>query len=146
MLGVSLGAGSIGVVSAWLVTACRFPGRRLLQWALLLPLAFPAYIIAYTYTGLLDAAGPVQEWLRVTFDWSFGEYWFPEVRSLGGAVVMFSLVLYPYVYLLARAAFLEQSAHAVDAARILGSGPWRAFFRVSCLLPAPVSSPACLWP
>lgn len=134
MLGVSLGAGSIGVVSAWLVTACRFPGRRLLQWALLLPLAFPAYIIAYTYTGLLDAAGPVQEWLRVTFDWSFGEYWFPEVRSLGGAVVMFSLVLYPYVYLLARAAFLEQSAHAVDAARILGSGPWRAFFRVS--LPA----------
>lgn len=134
MIGVAVGTLSIGVTTAWLVTVCRFPGRRPMQWALLLPLAFPGYIIAYTYTGLLDVAGPLQGWLRRTFEWSYGEYWFPEVRSLSGAIVMLSLVLYPYVYLLARAAFVEQSGHLIDASRILGRGPWSTFFVVS--LPA----------
>jgi len=135
MLGVAVGTLVIGVSAAWLVTLCRFPGRALLEWALLLPLAMPAYIIAYTYTGMFDYAGPVQSLLRETFGWSqASDYWFPDVRSLGGAMVMLTLVLYPYVYLLARAAFLEQSAYTLDVARTLGCGPWASFWRVS--LPA----------
>jgi iron(III) transport system permease protein len=131
MLGVAVVTLSIGVTSAWLTVGFRFPGSRVLEWALLLPLAMPAYIIAYTYAGLLDFAGPVQSALRETFQWARGEYWFPEVRSLPGAIAMLSLVLYPYVYLLARTAFLEQSAVAVDVARTLGCGPVASFFRVT---------------
>lgn len=134
MLGVGALALPLGVVPAWLVTSFRFPFSRQLEWALLLPLAFPAYIIAYTYTGLLDFAGPAQSWWRETFG---GGYWFPEVRSLPGAAVMLALVLYPYVYLLTRAAFQEQSACAVEAARVLGAGPARAFFRVALPLARP---------
>jgi iron(III) transport system permease protein len=134
MLGVALGTLLIGVSTAWLTVNCRFPGVRFFEWALLLPLAVPAYIIAYTYAGMFDFAGPVQSSLREFFGWARGEYWFPQIRSLSGAVVMLSLVLYPYVYLLARTAFLEQSAIAIDIARTLGCGPWAAFFRVT--LPA----------
>ena len=134
MLGVGALALPLGVIPAWLVTSFRFPLSRPLEWALLLPLAFPAYIIAYTYTGLLDFAGPAQTWLREAFG---GGYWFPEVRSLPGAAVMLALVLYPYVYLLTRAAFQEQSACAVEAARVLGAGPARAFFRVALPLARP---------
>ena len=134
MLGVAVGTLLIGVSTAWLTVSCRFPGSRILEWALLLPLAVPAYIIAYTYAGSLDFAGPVQSSLRAVFGWSRGDYWFPQVRSLGGAIVMLTLVLYPYVYLLARSAFLEQSAAAMDVARTLGCGPLQSFFRVS--LPA----------
>src|SRR5690606_39715116 len=104
--GVAVGVASIGVTCAWLVVACDFPGRRTFEWALLLPLAMPAYIIGYTYTGLLDFTGPVQSALRDSFGWRYGEYWFPNIRSLDGAIAMPALVLYPYVYLLARAAFL----------------------------------------
>ncbi|KAF0191455.1 MAG: iron(III) transport system permease protein [Gammaproteobacteria bacterium] len=131
MVGVAAGTLIIGVSTAWLTTMCSFPGRRIFEWALLLPMAFPAYIIAYTYTGLLDFAGPVQTALREWFAWSYGDYWFPELRSIGGAIVMLSLVLYPYVYLLSRAAFLEQSSHAMDASRMLGCGPWRSFLLIS---------------
>ena len=134
MLGVGALALPLGVIPAWLVTSFRFPLSRQLEWALLLPLAFPAYIIAYTYTGLLDFAGPAQSWLREAFG---AGYWFPEVRSLPGAAVMLALVLYPYVYLLTRAAFQEQSACAVEAARVLGAGPTRAFFRVALPLARP---------
>ena len=134
MLGVGALALPLGVIPAWLVTSFRFPLSRQLEWALLLPLAFPAYIIAYTYTGLLDFAGPAQSWLREAFG---GGYWFPEVRSLPGAAVMLALVLYPYVYLLTRSAFQEQSACAVEAARVLGAGPARAFFRVALPLARP---------
>ena len=134
MLGVGALALPLGVIPAWLVTSFRFPLSRQLEWALLLPLAFPAYIIAYTYTGLLDFAGPAQSWLREAFGES---YWFPEVRSLPGAAVMLALVLSPYVYLLTRAAFQEQSACAVEAARVLGAGPARAFFRVALPLARP---------
>ncbi len=137
MAGVAAGAGSIGITTAWLTTMYRFPGRRLFIWALLLPLAFPAYILAYTYTGMLEPAGPVQGWIRATFHVGYGEYWFPEIRSLPGAAVMLSLVLYPYVYLLARASFLEQSVCALEASRSLGCGPWRSFFTVALPLARP---------
>jgi iron(III) transport system permease protein len=135
---VALGAGAIGVGAAWLVTMCRFPGRRVFEWALALPLAFPAYVIAYAYTELLDHPGPVQTALRAAFGWGPRDYWFPEVRSVEGAALMFTLVLYPYVYLLARAAFLQQSAAAFDVARTLGYGPWAAFRRVA----VPMARPA----
>ncbi len=137
MLGVALGAGSMGVTMAWLVSMYDFPGRNLFTWSLLLPLAIPAYIIAYTYTGMLEAGGPVQSWIREAFGLSFGEYWFPEIRSIGGAICMFSLVLYPYVYLLARAAFLDQSVCALEAARTLGCGPWGSFFQIALPLARP---------
>jgi iron(III) transport system permease protein len=140
MLGVGIGALLIGVPAAWLTSVCEFPGRRLFEWALLLPMAIPAYIIAYTYTGLLDFAGPLQTGLRETFGWTRQDYWFPEVRSLSGAVVMLALVLYPYVYLLARAAFLDQSAAVLEVSRTLGAGPWRRFFRVSL----PMARPALI--
>lgn len=134
MCGVAVGTVVLGVSTAWLTTLCRFPGRKTFEWILLLPLAIPAYIIAYTYTGMLDFAGPVQTALRTWFDWQSGDYWFPQIRSLGGAMCMLSLVLYPYVYLLARAAFLEQSVRAIDVSRALGCSAWMSFFRVS--LPA----------
>jgi len=137
MLGVSLGTLSMGVTCAWLTAMCRFPGRRIFEWALLLPMAMPAYIIAYTYTGMLDFAGPVQSTLRAAFGWSYGDYWFPEIRSLPGAIAMLSLVLYPYVYLLSRAAFLEQSVATLEVSRTLGAGPWRSFFSVALPLARP---------
>ncbi len=139
-LGVGCLALPLGVIPAWLVTLYRFPCSRQLEWALLLPLAMPAYIIAYTYTGLLDVAGPLQSWLRAAFAWQYGDYWFPDIRSLPGAVLMLSLVLYPYIYLLARAALLEQSASVVEVARTLGVKPAGAFFKV--LLP--LSRPAII--
>lgn len=132
-LGVGCLALPLGVIPAWLVTLYRFPCSRQLEWALLLPLAMPAYIIAYTYTGMLDVAGPLQSWLRAAFAWQYGDYWFPDIRSLPGAVLMLSLVLYPYIYLLARAALLEQSASVVEVARTLGVKPAGAFFKI--LLP-----------
>jgi len=137
IVGVGAGTLIIGTGTAWLVTMCRFPGRPVFEWALLLPLAVPAYVIAYCYTGLFDFAGPVQTVLRETFGWSRGDYWFPRVRSLGGAIAMMTLVLYPYVYMLARAAFLEQSVCALEASRILGRGPWRSFLTVALPLARP---------
>lgn len=138
VLGVSLGTSLIGVSTAWLVTMCRFPGRWLVQWALLLPLAVPAYILAYVYTELLEYYGPVQMALRAVFGWtSVEDYWFPPIRSLPGAVAMLSLVLYPYVYLLARVAFQEQSVCTIEASRSLGCGPWRSFFKVALPLARP---------
>ena len=137
MVGVAFGAGSMGVTTAWLTSMFQFPGRRFLSWALLLPLAIPAYIIAYTYTGMLDVSGPLQDWIRSTFDLRYGDYWFPEIRSIWGAIAMLSLVLYPYVYLLARAAFLDQSICVLEASRSLGCGPWRSFFTVAIPLARP---------
>jgi iron(III) transport system permease protein len=137
ILGVGVGTAVIGVGAAWLVTACRFPGRGIFEWALLLPFAVPAYILAYTYTGVLDTPGPVQAALRDAFGWRVGEYWFPQVRSLGGAAAMLCLTLYPYVYLLARAAFLEQSVCVLEVSRTLGRGPWRSFVSVAVPLARP---------
>ncbi|MDH3673279.1 MAG: iron ABC transporter permease [Gammaproteobacteria bacterium] len=137
VLGVSLGTLLLGVPTAWLCSVCQFPGRKLFSWALLLPLAFPPYIIAYTYTGLLDFAGPLQTYLRTLFDWQYGDYWFPEVRSISGAIVMFSLVLYPYVYLLARTAFAEQSASLREASHSLGMGLRETFLLIAFPLARP---------
>ena len=137
MIGVSFGVLTMGVITAWLTSMCEFPHRRLFSWMLLLPLAIPAYIIAYTYTGLLDFAGPIQTQLREWTGWGYRDYWFPEVRSIGGAIAMLSLVLYPYVYMMARAAFLEQSVCALEASRTLGSTPLNGFFRVALPLARP---------
>jgi len=99
MVGVGAGVLCIGVSTAWLVTMCRFPGVRIFEWALLLPLAAPAYLLAYTYTDWLEYFGPVQTGLRSLFGWqSATDYWFPNMRSIGGAIAMFTLTLYPYVY------------------------------------------------
>jgi iron(III) transport system permease protein len=138
--GVGVGAAVVGVSTAWLVTAHEFPGRRLFEWALVLPLAVPAYVMAYTYTDLLQFVGPVQTALRATFGWQAGDYWFPDVRTIGGAITMFVFVLYPYVYLLARAAFLEHASGMTEIGRSLGLGPWRAFFRISLPLARPALS------
>lgn len=137
MLGVTLGTLSIGVICAWLTSLCQFPGKKLFTWTLLLPLAMPAYIIAYTYTGMFDFAGPVQTQIRDWTGWGYGDYYFPEVRSLGGAITMLSLVLYPYVYLLARAAFLEQSICVIEVSRTLGCSVWSSFYRVALPLARP---------
>jgi len=137
MIGVGIGTLIMGVGTAWLVVMCKFPGRRIFEWALLLPLAVPTYVIAYAYTDFLQFAGPVQTWLRDVFEWTRNDYWFPNVRSLGGAVVLMSLVLYPYVYLLTRAAFTEQSVCALEVGRTLGRGPWRLFSSVAVPLARP---------
>jgi len=137
LFGVGIGVLVIGVPVAWLVSVCEFPGRRIFQWALMLPLAMPAYIIAYTYTGMLDFTGPVQVLIRDLTGLGYGQYWFPEIRSLTGAMLMLTLVLYPYVYLLTRAAFLEQSVCVLEVSRTLGSGPYAGFFRVALPLARP---------
>jgi|TARA_B110000483_G_scaffold84284_1_gene104468 iron(III) transport system permease protein len=138
MVGVGFGTLILGVSAAWLTAMCDFPGRKILSWAFLLPMAMPAYIIAYTYTGILDFAGPVQSTLRATFGWGYGDYYFPQIRSLGGAICMLSLVLYPYVYMLVRIAFLEQSTAVLEASRNLGKKPWQTLFAVAL----PMSRPA----
>jgi iron(III) transport system permease protein len=137
LLGVSWGVVSIGVLSAWLVTVYRFPASRVLEWALILPLAMPAYVMAYAYTDWLQFSGPVQEALRGITGWKAREYWFPEIRSLYGAAAMFSFALYPYVYLLARNAFLAQSRSSIEAARLAGLGAWGSFFRAAVPLARP---------
>lgn len=137
VLMVSIGTLLLGTGAAWLVTMAEFPGRRVLEIALVIPLAFPAYVLAYAYTHLLDHPGIVQSTLRDVTGWGPRDYWFPEIRSLSGAAVMLILVLYPYVYLLARAAFLQQSATSFLAARALGKSPWQAFLRVSIPMARP---------
>lgn len=134
---VSTGVFVVGTATAWIVTMCRFPGRRLFEWTLVLPLAMPAYVIAYAYTEFLSHPGPVQTLLRDVTGWGPRDYWFPNLRSLEGAALMFILVLYPYVYLLARSAFLKQSACAYDVARTLGRRPFGAFREVALPLARP---------
>ena len=134
---VGIGVIVVGVTSAWLTAMHEFPGRRIFAWALVLPMAMPAYVLAYVYTDFLQFVGPLQTWLRDTFAWSRDDYWFPEIRSLGGAAAMFVFVLYPYVYLLSRTAFIERSSGMLEAARTLGLGPWQSFFRISLPLARP---------
>ncbi len=137
MLGVGVAVVIGGTGSAWLVVMCRFPGRRLFEWLLVLPLAMPAYVVAYAYTDLLQHSGPVQSLLRDLMDWGPRDYWFPNIRSPGGAILVFSAVLYPYVYLLARTAFLQQSICALEVGRTLGRGPWGAFAAIALPLARP---------
>ncbi len=138
VFGVALVTLSVGVGCAWLVSQYSFFGSRFLNWALLLPLAMPTYIIAYSYTGLLDIAGPLQSFIRDSFEVRYGQYWFPEIRSMGGAVFVISFVLYPYVYLLARASFLEQSQRLRDVAQLMGYSRKSAFLKVTL----PIARPA----
>ena len=137
MVGVGALTLILGVPAAWFTAVCEFPGRRVFAWALLLPLAFPAYIIAYTYTGLLDYPGPVQTLLRDLTGWRHGDYWFFPIRSLGGAIAMLGLVLYPYVYLLTRTAFLEHSTRAIEVSRTLGHGVPRSFLQLAIPMARP---------
>lgn len=138
ILWVSIGSLLLALPCAWLMARCEFVGRRYLQWALLLPLAMPAYIVAYVYTDLLDYAGPVQRSLRALFGWSSPQdYFFPDIRTLGGAACVLSLVLFPYIYLLARTAFMEQSLNLAHASRIMGCSPWQSFWRLSLPMARP---------
>lgn len=134
---VALMAGSAGAISAWIVSTCEFRTRRVLEVALLLPLAMPAYLNGYVYTWLFDVAGPVQQGFRDLTGLRYGEYWAPEIRSLPGAALMLAMVLYPYVYLLCRAAFLQQSVCLVEASRTLGHGLPRTFLHVALPLARP---------
>lgn len=134
---VGLGVAIIGTGSAWLVSACDFPGRRVFEWLMVLPLAVPAYVMAYAYTEFLSHPGPVQTLLRDVTGLGPRDYWFPRIRSLEGAALMFTLVLYPYVYLLARTAFMTQSVAAFEAARVLGKTPWQAFQKVALPMARP---------
>ncbi len=133
--GVGIGVTLLGVSLAWLTSLCEFPGRRWLDWALMLPFAIPAYVLAFVFVGLLDYAGPVQSLMR---EWFGSGIQFPRVRSTGGVITVFTLVFYPYVYLLARTAFLAQGKGFMEAARVLGLTPWQAFWRVAL----PVARPA----
>ncbi|MBC7140956.1 MAG: iron ABC transporter permease [Rhodobacteraceae bacterium] len=131
-------AAAMGAGAAWLVTMYRFPFAGLLEWLLLLPLAIPAYIGAYALVDFLDYSGPVQVALREAAGWtSARDYWFPQVRSRTAAVIVLAAALYPYVYMLARAAFREQSAGSYEVARALGAGPFGLFWRVGLPLARP---------
>ena len=138
MLGVGTFVAIIGTGTAWLVAMCEFPGAKIFTWALILPMAMPAYVVAYVYTDFLEFAGPVQTSLRMLFSWTTSsDYWFPQIRSLGGAITVLSLVLYPYVYALTRASFLEQSISTLEAGRVLGLTGAQNFFYTSLPLARP---------
>lgn len=129
---------AVGTAVAWLVTMCRFPLRPLFVWASMLPMAMPGYIVAYSYVDFLSYAGPVQTWLRGVFGWTTpADYMFPEIRSMGGAIIVLSMVLYPYVFLTARASFIRQPATQLEVARALGQTPWGAFRTVALPLARP---------
>ena len=135
---VGAGAAAMGTGAAWMITRYRFPGARWLEWLLLLPLAIPAYVGAYALVDFLEYAGPVQTFLRGLFGWqSARDYWFPEIRSLGAAVVVLSAALYPYVYLMARAAFREIGQASEEVAQSLGAGAFGRFWRVGLPLARP---------
>lgn len=138
MLSVGVLAGAMGTGAAWIMARYRFAFSNWLEWLLLMPLAIPAYVGAYALVDLLEYAGPIQTAMRAVMGWhSARDYWFPEIRSLGAAVLVLSAALYPYVYLLARAAFKEQSGATEEVARSLGAGPWARFFRVGLPLARP---------
>jgi iron(III) transport system permease protein len=138
MAGVGVLTLVIGTGTAWLVTMYRFPGRRFFQWLLLLPLAIPTYIIAYAYLEMLDYSGSLQTALRATFGWhSAKDYWFPDIRSLWGAILVMSAVLYPYVYITARASFIAQSVCVLEVSRTLGRNAAETFWQVALPLARP---------
>jgi iron(III) transport system permease protein len=138
MAGAGILAVLAGTSTAWLVTMYRFPGRTALDRLLVLPLAIPTYIAAFAYADLLDYAGPIQSALRAAFGWqTAGDYWFPPIRSIPGAIFVLAAVLYPYVYLAARASFVQQSVCVLEVARTLGRTPFGAFAEVALPLARP---------
>ncbi len=138
VLQVAIGVLLLGVGAGWLVAAYDFPGRRMLEVGMILPLAMPAFVLAYAYTDFLDTSGPLQSALRALTGWTIGSYWFPPVRSLPAAALFLSLALYPYVYMLARNAFAERSESLAEAARSLGLPAPLVWWRVTW----PVARPA----
>ncbi|SFM75936.1 iron(III) transport system permease protein [Halopseudomonas yangmingensis] len=132
--GVGVGVVLLGVSLAWLTSMCQFPGRRYFDWALMLPFAVPAYVLAFVMIGVLDFAGPLQTWLR---SWLGNDFQLWPVRSTGGVVIGLVLVFYPYVYMLARSAFMAQGRGLMEAARILGLTPWQGFLRVALPMARP---------
>lgn len=134
VMGLSL---FFGVPSAWLMAMCRVPGEKWLQWALVLPLAMPGYIVGYIYTDWFDYSGPIQQWLRDITGWTASDYWFPDIRTLFGATYVLALVLYPYIYLMSRSAFMEQNVSLLQSARLLGCSSFESFRRVSLPLVRP---------
>ncbi|WP_068716501.1 ABC transporter permease [Vibrio tritonius] len=134
VMGLSL---FFGVPSAWLMAMCRVPGEKWLQWALVLPLAMPGYIVGYIYTDWFDYSGPIQQWLRGITGWTASDYWFPDIRTLFGATYVLALVLYPYIYLMSRSAFMEQNVSLLQSARLLGCSSFESFRRVSLPLVRP---------
>ncbi|MFZ1468907.1 MAG: iron ABC transporter permease [Paracoccaceae bacterium] len=138
MAGVAVLTAAVGTGAAWLVSMYQFPGRRWLAAALIFPLAIPAYVGAYALLDVMDYAGPVQSALRAAFGWTTArDYWFPETRSVWSAILVLSAAFYPYVYILARAAFAEQSGATYEVARALGQRPWGVFRRVGLPLARP---------
>ena len=135
ILGVGAGVLVIGVGLAWLTAMCEFPGRRVFEWALMLPLAVPAYVLAFVMLGLLDYSGPLQSGLRRLL--GVQADWLPAFRSEGGVITVMVLAFYPYVYMLARVAFLSQGRNLLDSARVLGLGAWGAFYRVALPMARP---------
>jgi iron(III) transport system permease protein len=134
LLGVGVLSGIVGTALAWLTSICEFPGRRFFDWALLLPLAIPTYVLAFVAVGFLDYSGPLQSWLR---DATGTSAWVPRIRSTGGVIAVLSLALYPYVYLLARTAFLTQGRRALEAAQTLGLGRAAATWKVALPMARP---------
>ena len=134
LIGVAVLSGIVGTALAWLTSICDFPGRRFFDWALLLPLAIPTYVLAFVAVGFLDYSGPLQSWLR---EWTGSSAWVPRIRSTGGVIVVLSLALYPYVYLLARTAFLTQGRRALEAAQTLGLGRAAATWKVALPMARP---------
>jgi iron(III) transport system permease protein len=137
VLGAGVIALALGVTTAWLVAAYEFPGRRFFEWALILPLAVPAYIAAYTYAGIFDVTGPLQRLVRATVPSLADEFLYLDVMNIGMATLIFGFVLYPYVYLVSRASFSRQSATLLEAARTLGHGPMATFRRVALPMARP---------
>lgn len=135
LLGVGVGTAFLGVSLAWLTAACDFPGRKWLDWALMLPLSLPPYVVAFVSIGLLDFTGPIQTQLRLWL--GVERLWFPKIRSTGGVIAVMTLTLYPYVYMLARNAFLTQGRRAIEAAQSLGQGRFRGFLRVALPMARP---------
>lgn len=134
-VGVGVGVMILGTSLAWLTTMCQFPGRRFFDWALMLPLAIPTYVLAFTTLGFLDVGGPIQTWLRLHFGPRLP--WFPNMRAAPVVITILTLVLYPYVYMLARNAFLHQGQRMLEASRVLGRGPWGAFFQAALPMARP---------
>jgi len=134
LAGVGLGVAVLGIALAWLVSVCDFPGRRVFDWALMLPLAIPAYVLAFIAVALLDFSGPLQTWLRESLGYSGI---LPPIRSPGGVILVMVLAFYPYVYMLARAAFLAQGRSQLETARVYGLSPFAAFFRVALPMARP---------
>ena len=140
IIGVSLTSLLIGTISAWIVTNYDFFGKRFLEWALILPLATPPYILAYTFTGFFDAYGTANNIIREIFSLDQSFILFPNIRNIYGAIVVFSFTLYPYIYLVSRAAFLNQSRSILEAGRMLGLNQYEIFYKLSL----PIIRPAVI--